>query len=268
MKYKTSVNRFHIAEGRPWKDALISVIEPRSPYNAWHAATGITAGEPVIGALDTDPPSVIAAVGIVGPDGSVGEAFGRIDKFNRSGLLELGTLNMLADFIVNPGARTVYHRGSVDDLLATIGAYRRSMTEALFGTSSLAAARILLESGCTCTGCRRQIDLTGEDARDRVHIHTAAYRPSEVTGPNQLPADWPAALCDSCHDRMRRDEFTSFLDFRFALNPRCPSCSAQRTMSTMYGMTAGPVEEPWIAAMGCCVEPWEWCCAECGHRWA
>jgi hypothetical protein len=68
-------------------------------------------------------------------------------------------------------------------------------------------------------------------------------------------------------DRMRRDGFTSFLDFRFALNPRCPTCSAQRTMSMMYGMTAEPVEEPWIAAMGCCVEAWEWRCAACGHQW-
>src|SRR5690349_19094006 len=181
MKNKTSVNRVHIAEGRPWKDALISVIEPRSPYRAWHPATGIAAGEPVIGVLDTDPPSVLARAGFVGPDGDVGEAFGRIDTFNRNGLLELGALNMLADFIVQPGARTVYHRGSFDDVLATIGAYRRSTTEALFGTSSLAAARILLESGGTCTGCRRQIDLTGEDARDRVHIHTAAHRRSEAT---------------------------------------------------------------------------------------
>ena len=268
MKNKTSVNRVHIAEGRPWKDTLISVIEPRSPYRAWHVATGIAAGEPIIGTLDTDPPSVLARVGIVGPDGDVDEAFGRINTFNRSGLLELCTLNMLADFIVPLGAPTVHHRGSFDGFLATIDAYRRSATEELFGTSSLAAARILLDSGGTCTGCSRQIDLTGEDARDRVHIHTAAYRRSEATRPNQFPADWPAALCDSCHDRMRRDEFTSFLDFRFALNPACPSCSAQRTMSTMYGMTAGPVEEPWIAAMGCCVEPWEWSCAECGHRWA
>ena len=187
MKNKASVNRVHIAEGRPWKDALISVIEPRSPYRAWDAATGIAAGEPVVGVLDTDPPSVLAAVGIVGPDGDVGEAFGRIDNFNRSGLLELGTLNMLADFVVNPGARTVYHRGSVDDFLATIGAYHRSMTEALFGTSSLAAARILLESGGTCTGCSRQIDLTGEDARDRVHIHTAAFRRSETTRTKPAP---------------------------------------------------------------------------------
>ena len=43
--------------------------------------------------------------------------------------------------------------------------------------------------------------------------------------------------------------------------------SAQRSMSTMYGMLSGPVEEPWIAAMGCCVEPWEWVCGSCGHKW-
>ena len=123
---------------------------------------------------------------------------------------------------------------------------------------------MLLESDGNCTGCERQLDLTREDARDRVHIHTADPPPQE---PELDHADWPAALCDACHDRMRRDGFTSFLDFRFSLHPRCPSCSAQRSMSTMYGMPMGPVEEPWIAAMGCCVQPWEWLCGSCGHEW-
>ena len=85
--------------------------------------------------------------------------------------------------------------------------------------------------------------------------------------PISMPSDWPAVLCDSCDERMLRSGFISFLDFKFALHPRCPSCSAQRSLSTMYGMPAGPVEEPWIMPMGCCVQPWEWLCAECGHCW-
>ncbi|WP_082964790.1 hypothetical protein [Mycobacterium sp. ACS1612] len=257
----TSIETVHIAEGRPWKDALIGALEPRSPYRAWHASTDIASGEPVIGVLDTDPPALLAAVGIVGLDGDVGQALGRIDDLDRSGLLELGTLNAVGDFTVRPGARTVYYRDSYEAFVDTLDGYRWRVSESLFGATSLAAARILLHSGGSCAGCGQRIDLTGEDARDRVHLHTVAPRLSEA------PADWPAALCDSCHDRMRRDGFTSFVDLRFALNPRCPSCSAQRTMSTMYGMPAGPVEQPWIAAMGCCVQPWEWCCAECGHEW-
>ena len=65
MKNNANVDRIHIAEGWHWKDALISVIEPRSPYRAWHAATDIAAGEAFVGVLDTDPPSVLAGVGIV-----------------------------------------------------------------------------------------------------------------------------------------------------------------------------------------------------------
>lgn len=66
---------------------------------------------------------------------------------------------------------------------------------------------------------------------------------------------------------MHLGEFTSFLDFKLTTHPPCPSCSAQRALSTLYGMRGGPVDEPWVAAMGCCVEPWEWLCSECGHTW-
>ena len=67
MGEMTSVARVHVIEGRPWKDALISVVEPRSPYRPWHAADGIEPGDAVIAVLDTDPRSVLAGVGIVGP---------------------------------------------------------------------------------------------------------------------------------------------------------------------------------------------------------
>jgi hypothetical protein len=40
------------------------------------------------------------------------------------------------------------------------------------GHSQVAAARILLHSQGRCTGCDDAIDLTGEDARDAVHIRT------------------------------------------------------------------------------------------------
>ena len=179
---------------------------------------------------------------------------------------QLGTLNMLADFHVRPEAGPVYHHRSPDDVVAVFSDYMRATSDALFGHTSLAAGRVLLESDGRCTGCERHLGLTREDARDRVHIHTAD-RPRPEGPDLDHHADWPAALCDRCHDRMRRDGFTSFLDFRFSLHPRCPSCSAQRSLATRYGMPSGPVEEPWIAAMGCCVEPWKWVCGSCGHEW-
>ena len=106
MGEMTSVGKVHVIEGRPWKDALISVVEPRSPYRPWHAADGIEPGDAIIAVLDTDPLSVLAGVGIVGPDGDVDDAIAAIDRFHLNGLLELGTLNMLADFVVRPDGRT------------------------------------------------------------------------------------------------------------------------------------------------------------------
>lgn len=294
---KANFTAVHIVDGQPWKDALISILEPRSPYRPWHTASGIQLGDAAIAVLDTDPESVLAGIAIVGPDGDVRNAMAAIDRFHLNGLLELGTLNMLADFVVHPQSQTVYHRDSLDAVVALIGDYHPSTADALFGHTSLGAGRVLLESGGKRAGCGRQLDLTQEDARDRVHIHTV-HRPGKPQRslprkarsggrkprgtdtdysdfpieigpryPRSLPADWPAVLCDSCHDTMHTDGFTSFLDFLFSRHPRCPSCSAQRALSTMYGMRAGRVEEPWIATMGRCVQPWEWVCAECGHEW-
>lgn len=125
----------------------------------------------MIGVLDTDPQSVLAAVAIVGPDGDVGNAFANINPASLTGLLELGTLNMLADFVVNPRSDNVYHSKSLDAVVALIGGYNPSTTDALLGHTSLAAGRILLKSEGKCTACERRLDLTGEDARDRLHIH-------------------------------------------------------------------------------------------------
>jgi hypothetical protein len=275
----TGVTRVNVVRGTPWKDALISVLEPRSPYRPWQPAAGFQAGEAVIAVLDTDPISVLAAVGIIGADGDAGRALAAIDPFYRSGLMELGTLNMLADFTVMPDSEGVYYRNSPDEITAVIGAYRRATSQDLIGRTSLAEGRILLKSGGRCTGCRQAIDLTGADARDRIHIRTVAgLQAPEFAGdsrrhltegwrPQATLSDWPAVLCDSCNDSMQAGGFSSFLDFKFSLHPPCPVCSAQLSMSTMYGMHPGPVEEPWIATMGCCVEPFKWCCGSCDYQW-
>lgn len=47
----------------------------------------------------------------------------------------------------------------------------------------------------------------------------------------------------------------------------CPSYSAHSALSAVYGMLPSSALLPWVEAMGCCVEPWEWVCAECGHQW-
>ena len=142
----SSVANVHVIEGRPWKDALIRVLEPQSPYRPWHFADGIEPGDAIIAVLDTDPVSVLAGVGIVGPDGDIDGAIAAIERFRLNGLLELGTLNMLADFVARPEPGPVYHHRSPDDVVALIGDYIPSTSDALFGQTSLAAGRVLLES--------------------------------------------------------------------------------------------------------------------------
>jgi hypothetical protein len=266
MSEPSSVEKVDIIEGTPWKDAVISVLEPRSPYRPWYAAGSTEPGDAVIAVLDTDPQSVLAAVGVIGASGDPHDSIAAIDRSKINGLLELGTLNMLADFMVFPRRETtVFHRESLDRVITTIGRYNPSSVDALFGHTSLAAGRVLLDSAGKCTGCRRPIDLTGEDAREHVHIHTAARsKVTELDDP-----DWPAVLCDSCRDAMHDNGFTSFLDLKFSLHPRCPACSAQRSKSAIYGFLVGWRHVPWASRMGCSIEEprLEWVCGTCCHGW-
>jgi hypothetical protein len=247
-----------IITGAPWMDAIISVLEPRSSYRPWSGAQEANQGDAVVAVVDTDPVSVLAAVGVVRTDGDVRNAVAGIDPFYLDGLLELATLNMLAGFVIDPGETTIFDRQPPMEVVETIGGYMPSTATALFGRTSLAAARVLLHSEGKCTACGQQLELAGDDARDQLHIHTAA-----------TATDWPAVLCPACYAQMDRGGFTNFPDYRFSTHPRCPRCGARHSLSAMYGMPAGPVEEPWIATMGCAVtEPrTKWVCEECRHQW-
>ena len=100
------------------------------------------------------------------------------------------------------------------------------------------------------------IDLTGDDARDSVWIHTidapsretpqvlikdesgaCSYRdgpiPSSWWLPD-IPSDWPGVLCRKCAARMREGGYTSLVDFRFSRDPSVPVAgnSARRGRSS------------------------------------
>lgn len=246
-----------IVYGKPWKEAVIKLLEPRSPYRPWQTHGSLAPGQTVVVVLDTDPQSVLPAVGVIGADGDIDRALTKIDTFRLRGLFELATLNMVTDLGLGQGG---YLSASAEQVTGVLDRYIRSSAATMVGHTTLAAGRILLASGGSCTGCSRRIDLMGENARDRLHVHPVD------AGPSDNP-DWPAALCDDCRDRMTEGGFTNFLDFRYSLNPSCPECSAQRTAAAMYGMPAGPVEQPWLTPMGCCVGPEEWRCRACGHQW-
>lgn len=274
MSEAKTVGKVHIIEGRPWKDAIIKILEPRSAVRPWHVEQGtywrgepdLDPGDAVVVVLDTDPQSVLAAVGILGSDGDVYGAIAGIDPFYLSGLMELGTLNTAGKVWIDPRRETT-NSHSADKIVAAVGGYHSWPAGSMFGHTSLAAGRVLLNSRGWCTGCRHPLYLAGPKASDHIHIHTAD--PPPVYTALSQATDWPAALCDTCHRRMTREGFTSFLDYRFTFHPPCRRCTAQRTEAAQYGMPMGPIEEPWIAGMGCAV--WgrrkKWVCGECGHQW-
>lgn len=81
-----------IVHGRPWKDAVIKLLEPRSPYRPWRTDGSLADGQMVVVVLDTDPQSVLTALGVIGADGDIDHALAEIDRFRLGGLLELSTL--------------------------------------------------------------------------------------------------------------------------------------------------------------------------------
>jgi hypothetical protein len=64
---QTTVERLHIVEGSVWKDAVIALLESRSPYRPWRYGFGeAREGDPVAIVLNTDPHSVLTGLGRIG----------------------------------------------------------------------------------------------------------------------------------------------------------------------------------------------------------
>lgn len=261
MPEPVCTGRLHIVEGRPWKDALISLLAPSSPYRPWRHSDDVHVGDAVVAVLDTDPRTVLGAVARVGADGDVGPAIA--DMRYSASLLELSALEMLLGREIGPFPGLVSDNDA-GRVVAALDGCGLIDSAAQFGHTSMAAARVLLDSDGRCTGCGADLALGGADARDEVYIHTADAL--ELAEPHF--GDWPAVLCGQCRERMSVSGFTNFLQFRLARHPRCPRCSGQRTRPTLYGLLAGP-PPPWVASMGCCIdgERLNWSCGVCGHEW-
>lgn len=234
--------------GRPWKDAIISILEPRSPYAPWSAQRALRPADDIVAVLDTDPPSVLTGVGSLGNDADIRAAIANSDPFLPRTLVERGTLNMFAR--------------SHEQVVSVLAAERWTRADALFGHSTLISGRILLGSGGRCTCCGAYLRLMDRDAREHVHIHTVDFDRGE-------PADWPATMCTQCHLQMRALGFTNFLDFLFECRPGCPECGAKHALTPLYGLPSRPVEEPWICEMGCSITKFKprWVCGSCRCSW-
>ena len=293
---QTTTERLHIVEGSDWKDAVIALLESRSPYRPWRYGFGeARQGDPVAVVLNTDPPSVLTGLGRIGVDGRLDRAVVEW-RYPAPVLIDLATLTMVVAFKHDQDPRHAWQlRGDAAiqmELAVTECAYRDD-SSMRFGHTSVAAARILLHSRGRCTGCSSGMDLTGEDARDVVHIRTvdppareapevliqeASGRASYIDGPYppkcwlpQLPPDWPGVLCQRCHTRMQDGRYNSLLDFRFSQHPKCPHCGAERTQRAQFGMPASEAvyrnAPPWIDWRGCCRTHDIWTCTACAHTW-
>lgn len=289
---QTEIKRLHIVEGSDWKDAVITLLEDRSPYRPWRYGFGEAhVGDPVAVVLNTDPPSVMTRLGRIGADG-------RFDRAEITwglpspALLDLGTLAAIVGFPHDEDPRNEWQlRGDSAArmelaLTEADGERNRSMR---LGHSSMAAAAVLMHSGGRCSGCGAVIDLTGRDARDAFCIRTvspperarpdvlimeARGRPSYYYGPipnncwlPALPEDWPGVLCLRCDAAMRDEGFTSLIDFVFSQHPRCPYCGAQRTQSARFGETYHLDFPPWDDYRGCRGTDDVWTCSACGGTW-
>jgi hypothetical protein len=83
----------HIVEANDWKDAAITLLEPRSPYRPWRTGPDpLRAEERVLAVLRTDPVSVLTVIGYADANGNA--TFGRYTSLD---LLDATTLALIAD---------------------------------------------------------------------------------------------------------------------------------------------------------------------------
>ncbi len=262
--------RLHVARAADWMDAVITVLEPRSPYRPrHHGPVEARPGDTVVFVLDTDPSSILTEVAQVGTDGDLRSAvFDRTPR--HATLMDLTTVATLAGLESRIAESWSFEDEDAEKLESVLEECRViDAPSSRFGHTSVAAARTLLRFCGLCDGCNQAIDLTGPDARDRLFVHTVdPYGRPAPADTWSVPDDWPAVMCRRCLDRMHDMGYTSFVDFKFALHPPCPACGALRTCATFYGMPSDHWNiEPWSHAGGCCVSTERWCCSVCRHQW-
>ncbi|WP_231643291.1 hypothetical protein [Mycolicibacterium baixiangningiae] len=283
---QTIHHRLHILEAADWKDGVITLLEPRSPYRPWRYAFGeARAGDYAMLVLRTDPVSVLTVLARVGEEDDLGGAMLDLPRY-RADIVDLSTLAMMLG--LNDNAFTTWRLDDDDAEAVILALHERRLHGDPYdrcGHSSLIAARNLLRFSGGCHGCGTEIDLSKVDTREQVHVHTVDPSPrpepdspirtdegaSDRLGVPWLRSeatDWPAVICRRCRDRMRDGGYTSFVDFRFAQHPQCPHCGGRRASAIQYGMPADPQSwGPWLTIGGCCVRGEEWRCGLCGHEW-
>jgi len=254
-------HRLRVIEGRPWKEALICALAPDAPHRPWHGVGAVEPGDAVLVVIDTDPPTLLC--GFIQGSDPVRRAIAKISRFGRTGLQTVAELETAAgEHRLFDGLRLDSPAASA--LLAAATGRSRSQPHDRVGDSSVAAARILLQSGGRCGCCREAIDLAGS-APAELGLHLV---PDNAFQQGQ---DWPALLCLTCQAGMEHGEFGSVIDYAYSLRPACPECSARRSRSITYGKLTPDWyanQPPWQTDGGCVEDSSaRWMCAECGCNW-
>ncbi|MGW0157848.1 hypothetical protein ACWDUN_00860 [Mycobacterium sp. NPDC003323] len=284
---QTAHIRLHVLEATDWKDGIITILEPRSPYRPWRYAFGdARPGDWAVIVLGTDPVSVLTVLAHIDQEDGLGGAALNLRRYSMH-LVDLTTLAMLLDL---PDAFDDW-RFTDEEAERIILALHETPVHGnrrdRWGHSTVAQARNLLGFWGNCHSCHDEIDLTNADARDQIHVHTAdpLPRPQPLSpirttanyperNPDRLSTrydarDWPAVLCRRCAGRMRSGGYTSFVKYQFAQHPACPECGGRRTQTIGYGMPTSPDEwGPWRYMGGCCPKSDMWHCSHCDHEWS
>lgn len=282
---QTIHHRLHILEAADWKDGIITLLELRSPYRPWrYASAAARPGDYALVILGTDPVSALTVLARVGDEG-LGGAVAALQRHDAD-LADISTLARVFDLDAN--LFTTWRLDDTDAERVILALHESRVLGDPYdrlGHSSLVAARNLLRFNGDCHGCGEEIDLSGDDARDRVHVHTVSPpRRPEPDSPvrtadaasirhgapwlREGATDWPAVVCRRCRDTMRDSGHDNFIEFRFAEHPQCPYCSGKRTQMIQYGMPTEPwAWGPWLAIGGCCPTDEKWRCTLCDHKW-
>ncbi|AEV71513.1 hypothetical protein MycrhN_0883 [Mycolicibacterium rhodesiae NBB3] len=275
-------SRIHVVVGTPWDDAVISRLEPSSPYQPWPEVPDARPGDGIVLIIDSDPRLVLPDVMLLDSIGAVSGAiasssawFSPAEPVSQVGC-GVDALDERSTLFKGPEAAALF---------AALDRFGFECDDSLlFGDTSMAQAAVLLESRGRCSGCDKALELHGPDARvdvgiwtvDELRYEAPRVEPESIEVDDEfdsrrlpaLPVDWPAALCIACQAAIRDGYFDTFLDYRFSRHPACPRCGERRSQRALFGMLPFDVRiEPWRDARGCCVTADNWTCARCGHRW-
>ncbi len=78
-----------------------------------------------------------------------------------------------------------------------------------------------------------------------------------------------AVLCGGCHLLAHSAGSPSVDTIRLVWRPACPRCGAHPPNVILWGLQAGPVDDPHVTYGGCDVngDPARWHCTDCNYQW-